>query len=163
MSAIQSTTNTSSNPAQGTVAPVQSSVGPVSGINYQTLITELVASQQQQVTDLQNDITSQQTKQGDYETLAANLTTLATSLQTLGTGSTFQNYQVQMSDPNQLNVTATSSASPGFLPISVAATCLDSGFRCRRASRTQAHRLSAPEHSRFPVAEALASRRFWTR
>ncbi|HEX4071913.1 MAG TPA: flagellar filament capping protein FliD, partial [Planctomycetaceae bacterium] len=96
-----------------TVAPVQSSVGPVSGINYQTLVTALVASQQLQVTTIQNEISADQTKQGDYQTLAANLSTLATSLQTLGTNSTFQNYQVQTSDDNQLSVTATSSASPG--------------------------------------------------
>jgi flagellar hook-associated protein 2 len=147
MSSIQSTTpatttapaSTAANsPANassltGTVAPIQASVGPVSGINYQTLITELVASQQQQVTDLQNDITTQQTEQGDYETLAANLTTLATSLQTLGTASTYQNYQVQMSDTNQLSVTATSSASPGsyqFQALQLASTqvSLSQGF-----------------------------------
>ena len=99
--------------SSGTVAPIQSSVGPVSGINYQTLITELEASQQLQVTNIQNQISTDQTQQGDYQTLAANLSTLATSLQTLGTSSTFQNYQVQISDPNQLSVTATSGASPG--------------------------------------------------
>jgi flagellar hook-associated protein 2 len=146
MSAIQSTSSssptisTASNPAlttasssTGTVAPIQSSVGPVSGINYQTLITDLVASQQQQVTDLQNDIQTQTTQQGDYQTLAANLTTLATSLQTLGTGSTYQNYQVQTSDSNQLSVTATSSASAGsyqFQALQLASTqvSLSQGF-----------------------------------
>ncbi len=125
MSSISSTptvstaASTASNPAvtnagtSGTVAAVQASVGPISGINYQTLITDLVASQQKQVTDLQSDISNQTTQQEDYQTLSANLTTLATSLQTLGTKSTYQNYQVQMSDPNQLSVTATSSASSG--------------------------------------------------
>ena len=127
MSSIQSTTSapastlssTSSNPAltssstTGTVAPVQASVGPVSGINYQTLISELVASQQLQVTNLQNDIQTDTTQQGDYQTLAANLTTLATALQTLGQSSTFQSYQVQMSDPTQMTVTAGTGASPG--------------------------------------------------
>jgi flagellar hook-associated protein 2 len=97
------------------------------------LITDLVASQAQQVTDLQNDIQTDQTQQGDYQTLAANLTTLATSLQTLGTASTYQNYQVQMSDPNQLSVTATSGASPGsyqFQALQLASTqvSLSQGF-----------------------------------
>src|ERR1700685_3463304 len=125
MSAISSTgsssplISTASNPpaastsTTGTVAPIQSSVGPVSGINYQTLIDDLVASQQRQVTDLQTDISNQETEQGDYQTLGANLSTLATALQTLGQSSTYQAYQVALSDPNQLSVTANSSASPG--------------------------------------------------
>src|ERR1700722_1821360 len=117
----------------GTVGTIQSSVGPVSGINYQTLITSLVASQQLQVTTIQNQISADQTKQGDYQTLSANLSTLATSLQTLGTSSTFQNYQVQTSDPNQLSVTATSGASPGsyqFQSVQLASTqvSLSQGF-----------------------------------
>jgi len=139
MSAIQSTASTPtvstassgagapvySSSSGGTVSTVQASVGPVSGINYQQLISELVASQQLQVTNLDNDIQTDETKQGDYQTLSANLTTLATSLQTLGTSSTFQNYQVQMSDPNQLSVTASSGASPGsyqFQAIQLAST-----------------------------------------
>jgi flagellar hook-associated protein 2 len=146
MSAISSTSSitplisTAANPSTatsssttGTVAPVQATVGPISGINYQTLITDLVASQAQQVTDLQNNIQTDETKQGDYQTLAANLTTLATSLQTLGNKSTYQNYQVQTSDSNQLSVTATSGASPGsyqFQAIQLASTqvSLSQGF-----------------------------------
>jgi flagellar hook-associated protein 2 len=112
-------TSTASNPALlssgtgGTVSKVQSSVGPVSGINYQTLITELVASQQLQVTNLQNDIQTDTTQQGDYQTLSANLATLAAALQTLGQSSTYQTYQAQMSDPTQMTVTAGTAASPG--------------------------------------------------
>jgi len=146
MSTIQSasssspTISTASNPSTsssssstGTVAPIEASVGPVSGINYQTLITDLVASQARQVTDLQTNIQTDQTQQGDYQTLAANLTTLATSLQTLGNKSTYQNFQVQTSDPNQLSVTATSAASPGsyqFQAIQLASTqvSLSQGF-----------------------------------
>src|SRR5580658_11044623 len=146
MSAIQSTSapastlsSTSSNPAlttsgtSGTVAPVQASVGPVSGINYQTLISELVASQQLQVTNLQDDIQTDTTQQGDYQTLSANLTTLATALQTLGQSSTFQSYQVQMSDPNQMTVTTATGASPGayqFQSLQLASTqvSLSQGF-----------------------------------
>jgi flagellar hook-associated protein 2 len=147
MSSIQSTTSapastlssTSSNPAlttsgtSGTVAPVQASVGPVSGINYQTLISELVASQQLQVTNLQDDIQTDTTQQGDYQTLSANLTTLATALQTLGQSSTFQSYQVQMSDPNQMTVTTATGASPGayqFQSLQLASTqvSLSQGF-----------------------------------
>src|SRR5580698_9630657 len=113
MSAISSSTGTSSSAATtstassganspiyasgsgSTVGTVQSTVGPVSGINYQNLITELEASQQLQVTNIDNEIQTDQTKQEDYATLSANLSTLATSLQTLGTTSTFQTYQVQ--------------------------------------------------------------------
>jgi len=146
MSAIQSTSapasslsSTASNPSltssgtTGTVAPVQASVGPVSGINYQTLISELVASQQLQVTNFQNDIQTDTTQQGDYQTLAANLTTLATALQTLGQSSTFQSYQVQMSDPTQMTVTAATGASSGayqFQALQLASTqvSLSQGF-----------------------------------
>jgi flagellar hook-associated protein 2 len=115
-SSLQSTAanpSSTTSSSTGTVSPIQSAVGPVSGINYATLIQELVASQQLQVTNFQNDIQTDETQQGDYQTLAANLTTLATTLQTLGQSSTFQSEQVQMSDPNQMAVTASGSASMG--------------------------------------------------
>jgi flagellar hook-associated protein 2 len=151
MSAISGSTGTSSSAATvstassganapiyasgsgSTVGHVQSSVGPVSGINYQNLITELEASQQLQVTNINNEISGNQTQQEDYATLSANLSTLATSLQTLGTNSTFQTYQVQTSDPNQLSVTATSSASPGSyqfqsLQLATSQVSLSQGF-----------------------------------
>ncbi len=80
MSTIQSTGSSTANLSpttnvntNGTVSPVQSTVGPVSGINYQALITALVASQQAQVTDLQNDISNVQSEETGYQTLEANL------------------------------------------------------------------------------------------
>src|SRR6202035_3763122 len=78
----------------GTVARVTSSVGPASGINYQSLITALVASQAQQVTDLQNNIAAIVTKQTGYQTLEANLAPVTSAVQTLASPSTFQNFQV---------------------------------------------------------------------
>src|ERR1700728_3484275 len=102
MSTIQSTTpstgSSTSSPTtnvntNGTVSPVQSSVGPVSGINYQALITALEASQQEQVTDLQNDISNVQGQETGYQTLEANLAPATTALQSLAQPSTFENYQ----------------------------------------------------------------------
>jgi flagellar hook-associated protein 2 len=92
---------------------IQSSVGPISGINYQNLITALTASQTQQVTSLQNNISTIQGQQAGYQTLEANLAPAMTAAQQLGKTSTFQTYQAQLSDPSQLSVTATSSATPG--------------------------------------------------
>src|SRR5580658_7602130 len=140
MSTIQSTT-TSGTPSalpgavntNGTVAPVQSTVGPVSGINYQNLITALEASQQRQVTDVQNDIAAIEGQQTGYQTLEANLAPVTTAIQSLALPSAFQTFQVQLSDPTQLNVTAGSSAAPGsyqFQALQLASnqTDLSAGF-----------------------------------
>src|ERR1700677_2751084 len=140
MSTISSTTpaTSTSSPTtivntNGTVAPVTSSVGPVSGINYQALITAIEASQQEQVTDLQNDISTVQAQETGYQTLEANLAPVTTALQSLPLPSTFQDYQVQLSDPTQLNVTASTSAAPGsyqFQALQLASnqTDLSAGF-----------------------------------
>src|SRR3984885_8849354 len=137
MSTISSSSSTSSPTTivntNGTVAPVTSSVGPVSGINYQALITALEASQQAQVTDLQNDITKVQGQETGYQTLEANLAPATTALQSLAQPSTFEDYQVQLSDPTQLNVTAGTSAAPGsyqFQALQLASnqTDLSTGF-----------------------------------
>src|SRR5580704_13967303 len=135
MSTIQGTT-TSGTPSalpgavntNGTVAPVQSTVGPVSGINYQNLITALEASQQRQVTDVQNDIAAIEGQQTGYQTLEANLAPVTTAIQSLAPPSAFQTFQVQLSDPTQLNVTAGSSAAPGsyqFQALQLASTQTD--------------------------------------
>ena len=111
MSAIQSASSNSpvlttspANSGTGTVSPVQASVGPISGINYSNLITALVASQQKQITDVQNNIQTAQTQQGDYQALEANLAAVLSSIQSLGSKTLFQANKVQLSDANQLSV-----------------------------------------------------------
>ncbi|HET6324273.1 MAG TPA: flagellar cap protein FliD N-terminal domain-containing protein, partial [Planctomycetaceae bacterium] len=134
MSSIQSTTTGTPTALPGAVntggtsSKVQSTVGPVSGINYQNLITALVASQQLQVTDLQNNISTIQAQQTGYETLEANLAPVTTAIQSLSFPATFQAFQVQLSDPTQLNVTAGSNAAPGsyqFQSLQLASTQTD--------------------------------------
>ena len=117
----------------GTVPVITSSVGPTSGINYQNLITALETSQQLQVTDLQNRISTIQAEQTGYQTLEANLAPVTTAIQALSLPSTFQNFQVQLSDPTQLNVTAGNSAAPGSyqfqaLQLASSQTDLSQGF-----------------------------------
>jgi flagellar hook-associated protein 2 len=112
----------------GTVGRITSSVGPTSGINYQNLITAIETSQAQQVTDLQNDIAAIETQQTGYQTLEANLAPVTSAVQTLASPSTFQNFQVQLSDPTQLAVTATSTATAGsyqFQALQLASTQTD--------------------------------------
>jgi flagellar hook-associated protein 2 len=92
---------------------IQSTVGPISGINYQQLVTALLAVQQQQITDVQNQVSAAQGEQTAYQTLEANLAPLTASAQTLGQTSTFQTFQVQTSDPTQLGVTTGTNAAPG--------------------------------------------------
>jgi flagellar hook-associated protein 2 len=108
-------------------------VGPSSGINYQNLITALEASQQQQVTDLQNQISTVQAQQTGYQTLEANLAPVTTAIQSLALPTTFQNFQVQLSDPTQLSVTAGNNAAPGSyqfqaLQLASSQTDLSQGF-----------------------------------
>jgi flagellar hook-associated protein 2 len=130
MSTIQSTTPSNTT---GSVPRITSSVGPTSGINYQNLITALETSQQLQVTDLQNRISTIQAEQTGYQTLEANLAPVTTAIQALSLPSTFQNFQVQLSDPTQLNVTAGNSAAPGSyqfqaLQLASSQTDLSQGF-----------------------------------
>src|SRR5580704_8271055 len=130
MSTIQSTTTSNTT---GSVPRITSSVGPTSGINYQNLITALETSQQLQVTDLQNRISTIQAEQTGYQTLEANLAPVTTAIQALSLPSTFQNFQVQLSDPTQLNVTAGNSAAPGSyqfqaLQLASSQTDLSQGF-----------------------------------
>jgi flagellar hook-associated protein 2 len=137
MSTIQSTTPSSTAGTSSTVSGanttgttplITSSVGPVSGINYQNLITALEASQSEQVTDLQNDISAIQAQQTGYQTLEANLAPVTTAIQSLALPSTFQNFQVQLSDPTQMNVTAGTNAAPGsyqFQSLQLASTQTD--------------------------------------
>jgi flagellar hook-associated protein 2 len=134
MSSIQSTTSGTPTAlpgaanTNGTSSLVQSTVGPVSGINYQNLITALVSSQQQQVTDLQNDIATIEGQQTGYQTLAANLAPVTTAIQSLSQPSTFQTFQVALSDPTQISVTASSNAAPGsyqFQALQLASTQTD--------------------------------------
>jgi flagellar hook-associated protein 2 len=113
MSSIQSSSLPGTANTSGTSSRVTSGVGPVSGINYQNLITALEASQQLQVTDLQNDISGIQAQQTGYETLEANLAPVTTAIQSLSLPSTFQSFQVQLSDPTQMNVTAGTNTAPG--------------------------------------------------
>src|SRR5580704_6186802 len=130
MSTIQSTTTSNTT---GSVPRITSSVGPTSGINYQNLITALETSQQQQVTDLQNQISTVQAQQTGYQTLEANLAPVTTAIQSLALPTTFQNFQVQLSDPTQLSVTAGNNAAPGSyqfqaLQLASSQTDLSQGF-----------------------------------
>jgi len=117
LSSVGSTSanSSSSTPSNGAAngSLIQAAVGPVSGINYGNLIQALTANQQQQVSNIQNNISALQAKQTGYQTLEANLAPLTTAAQTLGLASTFQTFQVQLSDPNQLSVTASNNAAPG--------------------------------------------------
>src|SRR5580704_9341380 len=134
MSSIQSTSSGTPTAlpgalnTSGTSNLVQSTVGPVSGINYQNLITALVSSQQLQVTDLQNNIATIEGQQTGYQTLAANLAPVTTAIQSLSQPSTFQTFQVALSDPTQISVTASSNAAPGsyqFQALQLASTQTD--------------------------------------
>ena len=68
------------------------------------------------------DVPSEQT---GYQTLEANLAPSRRRIQSLALPSTFQNFQVQLSDPTQLNVTAGSNAAPWLLSVSGAATGIE--------------------------------------
>lgn len=105
------------------LAPIRVSTGLVSGINFGTLISALLAIRQIPITNLQNNITNLQTKETALLNIQANLLSLQTSAQALSLPSLFSQTTVASSNTNILTATGSSVATTGaftFTPIQLA-------------------------------------------
>ena len=90
-----------------------SGVGPMSGINYDQLITGLLAVQQQPITDLQAKETDYNNKISAYGTLSTKLMALQSAANTLRTSTNFYAKTGSSSDSTIVDVSVTSAASAG--------------------------------------------------
>ena len=112
---------------------VSSSVGLVSGLNYQALVTALTAPAQAAITTLQGQDQTTKSQETAVSTLVANLLPLTTSATNMGTASNFNALTVQNSDTSQMTVTTTTGAKAGnyqlqSLRLATAQQSLSAGF-----------------------------------
>jgi len=99
--------------------------GVASGLNFNSIVSQLMAVEQQQVTQLQNQQTKQQNIQSALSTLSGDMTGLRTQAQSLSDPTTFLAYASSLTsntttDPNTLlKITPGSTAAPGTHTIKV--------------------------------------------
>src|SRR5438105_2208006 len=99
---------------------ITSGIGLVSGINSQSIISQLIALESGPVTQLQNRITTGNAQKDAYTQLATSLNGLKTIGSTLTNPLTFQAAATTSSDDKVLTATAANGASPGTFQFQVA-------------------------------------------
>jgi flagellar hook-associated protein 2 len=99
---------------------ITSSVGLVSGINTGDIINQLIAIEQQPVTQLQTRISSLAAQKAAYTSLSSSLTSIQQNAQTLAKASTFQNATATSSDDTVVSATASAGAAQGSYQLQVA-------------------------------------------
>jgi flagellar hook-associated protein 2 len=98
---------------------ITSSIGLVSGINTGDIINQLMAIEQQPVTQLQTRIASLTAQKQAYTALSTSLSSIQTNAQTLAKQSTFQNAAASSSDESVATATATAGAAVGSYQLQV--------------------------------------------
>jgi flagellar hook-associated protein 2 len=93
------------------MATVTTGVGLISGLNFREIVDQLIAVEGQAVSRLQSRENSFKAIQASIKTLSANLLTLTTSATQLGSAKTFETLRVINPDEQQLQVTATATAT----------------------------------------------------
>jgi len=99
---------------------VTSTTGIVSGINYEQLITGLMAIERRPVVLLEQRIATATQQQTVLQTLSAQLLALSSRAETLGQTDFFNTSAVSSSNPNALLATVGSDATPGTYVFEVA-------------------------------------------
>jgi flagellar hook-associated protein 2 len=98
---------------------ITSSVGLVSGINTGQIVDQLMAIEQQPVTDLQNRVAGLDTQRTAWMTLSASLLGLQSTATTLKDAKTFNARTVNSSDQTTMTATADSTAALGTYQFTV--------------------------------------------
>ncbi|MGA2230262.1 MAG: flagellar filament capping protein FliD [Tepidisphaeraceae bacterium] len=102
------------------MAQISSGVGLVSGINYQSLISQLIAIDEQPQEIVQSQINEAQAQQQAYQDLTNDLTGLQNIGNNLALPQTFAAATTTSSDPNTLTATAAEGAAVGTYQFQVA-------------------------------------------
>jgi flagellar hook-associated protein 2 len=95
--------------------------GLASGLNTDQIVKALLASQQQEITNLQNQQANVVQRESIYNTLQANLTALQSAVNSLSstTSSVFDGRTATSSNTNLATASASSSAQPGIYSFTV--------------------------------------------
>jgi len=94
-------------------AAIISSLGVGSGLNVSSIISQLMAVQNQPVTLLQNQEAADQTTVSDFGQLQSALSTFQTAMQGLNSASNYQSVTAKVGNTAIATATATSAASAG--------------------------------------------------
>ena len=95
------------------MATINSTVGLVSGLNIQDIVSALIKSDQTAISRVQDRQKQFQATQTGFKTLSANLLVLSTPLSQLNQVSNFDRFSAGSSDTAQLTATAATGAAPG--------------------------------------------------
>ncbi|MEA5097613.1 MAG: flagellar filament capping protein FliD [Burkholderiaceae bacterium] len=93
--------------------------GLISGVDYESMITKLVAVESQPLTALQTKEASYQAKITGYGTLKSALAEFQTAMSSLSKASAFQNVTASSTDTDVATVTASTSAKAGTYSLEV--------------------------------------------
>lgn len=101
------------------MAAITSTTGLISGLNYQTLIDQLMSIEQQPVNLMSAKQKDYQATQAALTTLSATLLTVTTSATNLNTAKNFASLQASVSDASQLSVKVGDGASVSSFDLQV--------------------------------------------
>lgn len=101
------------------MAAITSTTGLISGLNYQTLIDQLMSIEQQPVNLMAAKQKDYQATQAALTTLSATLLTVTTSATNLNTAKNFASLQASVSDASQLSVKVGDGASVSSFDLQV--------------------------------------------
>lgn len=101
------------------MAQITSGTGLISGLPTAQIINELMAINQQPVTDLQNQNKALQAKEAAYQSINANLLSLKSAADSFTKDTTFQTTKATSSNPSVLSATTDASATPGTYTFTV--------------------------------------------
>ena len=95
------------------MSTLSTGIGLISGLNTAELVDALINAQRATVRRLESRAAGFEATQTGLKTLEANIFSIKSAVQQLGESSRFQAYNVQNSQPEQLAVTAGTTATPG--------------------------------------------------
>src|SRR3972149_5687423 len=98
---------------------ISATSGVISGIDYSSLITQLVNIKRQSITQLETEKTTLKSAKGAYSTLSTKVKELITAADSLRTGSAFSVFKTNTSENPYFKATANATAAAGSYEISV--------------------------------------------
>jgi flagellar hook-associated protein 2 len=99
-----------------------SSPGIGSGIDVNTIVTQLMAVEKQPLTQLDTEEASYQSKVTAYGSLKGALASFQTAMQSLALASSFQSQAATVADPTVFTASASNAAAPGSYTVDVGLT-----------------------------------------
>src|ERR1700722_12393207 len=120
--------STSSTSSSSNSAVLQLS-GLASGIDWQSLVTQLVAVERSPETQMEAQQTTFQTEKSAYQTIGTDLTTLGTDITNLTTANFFSSRTASVSDSSVANATASAGTALGNYTFNITQIATDAAMQ----------------------------------